>query len=103
MARYIDAVQCAETLSQRLDISLQSLVEAFVEIPTADVAEVKRGKWILDESVRLRFGERSGDEDYKHYCSCCNEEALYSCGDDSGPWWYLSDYCPNCGANMEKA
>ena len=74
-----------------------------IELPTADVVEVKRGKWILNERDRQRFGKVSEPEDYEHYCSCCNEEALCNYGDDSGSWWYLSDYCPKCGAKMGGA
>ena len=46
--------------------------------PTADVAEVKRGKWIK------RNNERK--------CSCC--KFIYYSNNDC---W---NYCPNCGAKM---
>jgi predicted hydrocarbon binding protein len=41
MARYIDAVQCADIISEKLNIPLGDLVDVFAEIPTADVVEVK--------------------------------------------------------------
>ena len=88
MAKYIDAVQCAETLSERLDISLQSLVDAFVEIPTADVAEVKHGKWKIEESK----------EHFNVICSSCNKDFyVYKKGQYR---IQCSNYCPNCGARM---
>lgn len=37
MARYIDKVECAELISEKLNISLGDLVDIFAEIPTADV------------------------------------------------------------------
>ena len=38
MARYIDAVECAEKISEKLGIPLFDLVDVFAEIRTADVA-----------------------------------------------------------------
>ena len=38
MARYIKAVECADIISERFNISLDDLVDVFAEIPTADVA-----------------------------------------------------------------
>ena len=37
MARYIKAVECAEIISEKLNIPLGDLVDIFAEIPTADV------------------------------------------------------------------
>ena len=37
MARYIDAVECAEIISEKCNIPLGDLVDVFAEIPTADV------------------------------------------------------------------
>ena len=51
--------------------------------PTADVVEVRHGRWIWTES---------GEEDYEQYwvCSCCGEKE------------YIEyNYCPNCGAKMD--
>lgn len=42
VARYIDAVQCADVISEKLNIPLGDLVDVFAEIPTADVVEVKK-------------------------------------------------------------
>ena len=45
MARYIKAVECAEIISEKLNIPLGDLVDIFAEIPTADVvpkSEVER-------------------------------------------------------------
>ena len=65
-----------------------------------DVVEVRHGAWIDYES-----DEGHGPYDSKDWyrCSECGKDALGRCGDDE---WYsfprLSDYCPNCGAKMDK-
>ena len=51
MARYIDAVKAVDIISERANIPLDDLVDVFAEIPTADVAEVKHGKWITDKKA----------------------------------------------------
>lgn len=48
--------------------------------PTADVAEVKHGKWIKDRN-----------------CYTCSECGFYYFANNS-----KSNYCPNCGAKMDK-
>ena len=56
-------------------------------IPPADVAPIKRGWWIIN-----------GSNIYTAVitCSICGFEPIF---DDENP---LLNYCPNCGANMEK-
>lgn len=59
--------------------------EGLDEVPLEDVAPVVHGWW------EGRF----------HYCSICGEEAI-SC--DNGTLhgsYFLTDYCPNCGAKMD--
>lgn len=56
-------------------------VKAIKNIPSVDVAEVKRGKWVNGE---------------------CSE-----CGGDAPFWpmattYYRSNFCPNCGADMRQ-
>lgn len=57
------------------------------EIPTADVATVRRGRWIM----------RGG----KRYCSECGDRACVT--RDSDDFWYTvgTDFCPSCGAKMD--
>ena len=57
-------------------------IEILTEIhytPAADVAEVWHGKWV--DGI---------------YCSVCSE--LYDSGEYSNP----RNFCPNCGAKMDK-
>lgn len=93
MPRYIDA----EIFDKNLMIEVyladdEDFTKAFVrgmelvkkaeeETPTADVQEVRHGKWLAD-----RFGmERA-------ICSVCG--AVYEGGDSFR-------FCPNCGARMD--
>ena len=61
-------------------------------VPVVDAVELVHGRWISDG---LGDGER--------ICSVCRRYALYT---HRGRYdQYLTDYCPNCGADMrgEKA
>ena len=51
-----------------------------LQTPTADVAEVKHGKWIKDRN-----------------CYTCSECGFYYFANNS-----KANYCPNCGAEMDK-
>ena len=53
---------------------------AINKIPSADVAEVKRGEWIIDDPKQLIT-----------HCSNCNWINVH----------YAWSYCPNCGARMD--
>lgn len=54
-------------------------------ISTADVAEVRRGRWI---------------EDYPDvYCSCC-QKTWFNARTDNHPSEFY--YCPHCGADMRE-
>ena len=80
MSRYINAVIAAEKISEKHNIPFSDLVDTFVEIPSADVVEVKRGEWKVDET-----------HDYEPYCSLCGHEPI------AGEKY---NYCPDCGADM---
>lgn len=93
MSRYIDA----ELFSKNLMIQVyladdEEFTKAFVrgmelvkkaeeETPTADVQEVRRGKWIIDEDGGVVI------------CSECGEEHMWN---DFRP-----PYCDMCGAKMD--
>lgn len=55
--------------------------DAVEKIPSADVAEVKHGKWVNGK------------------CSECGEAAPYS---PMRSTYYRSLFCPNCGADMRS-
>lgn len=69
-------------------VPIGDITEIVNHMPSADVVEVKHGEWIEKYGV------------YK--CSCCNENSLIVCDQDKETFEYLSDFCPNCGADMRE-
>lgn len=63
--------------AHRLDIEL------IEKLPAADVAEVKHGQWIKSETEGETLSR----------CSECGYPVSH---------WYTTNYCPNCGARMDK-
>ena len=57
-------------------------LELINDFPTAEVAEVRHGRWISTGVISCK-------------CSDCGKLQLKSHADDS-------NYCPNCGARMDK-
>ena len=55
------------------------------DMPNADVAPVRHGRWI--EKEKYTFG-------IMYDCSLCENRIL----DNGHPW----NYCPNCGAKMDE-
>ncbi len=95
MAEYIkrsDAMKVCQDYSSHClttnDASGQDIADRIendiVEIPTADVVEVKHGEW-------TKTGDRKLDIIYAG--RKCSECGYVYCGD-------LTNYCPNCGAKM---
>ena len=89
MARYIDAVNAAEIISDKLGIALSELVDVMATVPTADVQEVKRGYWKFNQHSKVVAS---------FTCSEC-QSGFYNFGNSK----ILSPtpYCPCCGARME--
>lgn len=81
MVEYIDKEQLLAHLFSRQDEPLDVMKE-IAEFPAADVAEVRHGRWIR---------EKWPSGTHKIKCSECRE-------------WNgkQSNYCPNCGARMDK-
>lgn len=75
----------------KADVCLTYFVEPEVtELPNFScmnaVKEQPHGKWIYRE--------------YRYRCSCCGEMAIYHYL--IRPLPHLTDFCPNCGADMRK-
>lgn len=81
MSRYIKVVDTAKKISEKLNIPLKNLIDILAEVSTADVQEVKHGKWVIGY-----FHDR--------VCSRC-------CHPDNDLSEFPHDYCPNCGARMD--
>ena len=98
MARYIDAELFLRIETKRCGCvplvgscttDNESLAYQLAKAPTADVVEVKHGKWII----------KTDEYDCEYMmCSVCKEEFYPVDADtvDTTP-----NYCPNCGAKMD--
>lgn len=90
MARYIDRNELIENLNKFAPEHYTALLNQLItNQPTADVMEVKHGKWIAYK--KTMFGS-----DYK--CSLCGNIADE---DNRGNFAILTKYCSNCGAKMD--
>ena len=88
MTKYIEAVSAATIIAEKRGIPIADLVDTFAEIPAADVAPVRHGRWI--EQEKYTFG-------VMYDCSICGDRILDN-GHYNGHSW---NYCPNCGAKMD--
>ena len=98
MSRYIDADELKRSLWAKIreeevpkgevgKYILEDFIEMVAHFPTAEVAEVKHGRWLY-EGKRGRFPVCR--------CSVCGNE-------ENADWAVLGgnvNYCPNCGALM---
>ena len=92
MTKYIEAARAATIIAEKHGIPIADLVDTFAEIPAADVAEVRHGRWTIaeDDYYGLNIVK----------CSVCHEEWCFEEGDDVFDLNY--HYCPNCGCKMDK-
>ena len=84
MSRYIDADALLNNLPDDLPYKA-SVKRVLIQAPTADVAEVRHGRWILTDE---RFAEMS--------CSVCGF-SYYGEWDEE----CMTNFCPDCGADMK--
>lgn len=91
MARYIDAnninLRGIAVFDQDFEvlIPLSDVRKALQTTPTADVQEVRRGRWISNDL---------GEYKWAYYCSECGWV-------DGYPFNDRHKYCPHCGAKMD--
>lgn len=103
MSRYIDAESLIEAWCKEVDIEpddrgaafigYQQIIRLINEAPTVDVEPIKHGEWEVTDA-------------YPHnvYCSECHKTYAQT------HWQVWTDkekplprnYCPNCGAKMDK-
>lgn len=79
---------CEEENDERAAQIFEDCISELMAIPAADVAEVKRGRWILER-------EPDGTP-YCFHCSVCDND-FHHIGIMTA-----TDYCPSCGARMDK-
>ena len=97
MPKYIDIDKTLQSLPDDLPYKA-SVKRALMQAPEADVAEVKRGKWIrqepnpdmMKEFHKMGIGTSMSINSVYWVCSEC------------GTWGTPTrNYCPNCGAKMD--
>ena len=71
--------------NKHIDIGLKIALRVIRKAPTADVVEVKHGRWIEKDLFSMYHKV--------HNCSECGEPVY----DNGKPF----NYCPNCGAKMD--
>ena len=81
MPKYIEAVSAATIIAEKRGIPIADLVDAFAEIPAADVSPVRHGRWLCVDTDTEQF----------FLCNRCKKKEYWE-----------SDYCPNCGTLMDK-
>ena len=64
--------------------AIKMLDNCLKDIPAADVAPLRHGRWIFDA------------ENYEWNCSECHDWPIDGSADDERTY-----YCPNCGAKMD--
>ena len=91
MAEYIDKEALLRKVHELQGGSFSSglIVEQIEKAPTADVVEVKHGKWEYEYIYN----------DNTYECSVCTEPWTLIAGKPNENNMY---YCPNCGAKMDK-
>ena len=77
----IDAVLDVYYNTPDIDLSGRQLEAAILNIPAADVAEVRHGRWLCVDTDTEQF----------FLCNRCKKKEYWE-----------SNYCPNCGAKMDK-
>lgn len=111
MSRYIDLVELERRIKENvptsgagetpyevdlLDWCKDECIRQGYAMPTADVVEVRHGRWLSAYEYSLKFdiseesrNKTKNDSIWKFCCLC----------DQSAKWDY--NYCPNCGAKMD--
>ena len=93
MAEYIEREDLLElyrmddpVLNKNGHVPLPVIRQNIMDIPAADVAQVRHGRWISVPHKLARV------------CSVCNRDEPYKFADIDAD---VYDYCPNCGAKMD--
>lgn len=101
MARYIDADLLVKNIANIEDLrtlSTKTIGEAIDKTPTADVVEVKHGY--------NKTSMHPVDEFWCSECGFCCADYTETKYDEDGDYTYSCecefDYCPRCGAKMDK-
>ena len=70
------------------------------EMPSADVAPVRHGRWIFGKDLPYSWGQIPKNK-YHLYCSECSEQAFNRSEDNAPDFDVDTSCCPNCGCRMD--
>ena len=99
MSKYIRAVVAAMAIEEKYGIPLGDLVDTFADIPVADVAEVRHGRWVFGKDLADSFGSINKNK-YHLYCSECRNQAFNKSADNDCDFDMDTPFCPWCGSKM---
>ena len=94
---YIDRDKLiSEIASISGNLNTRNVGEAISRVPTADVVEQKKGKWIIKDNPGTGW--------YRVTCSECGEDVtsmipVIGFFPNAKPTW---NFCPDCGADMRE-
>ena len=91
MSKYVNAADAAEKIAEKHGIPLGDLVDTFAEIPAADVAEVRHGRW------EAWMPDKNG-ETREFICTGCRFMVEMSWKQKECDY----EWCPYCGCKMDK-
>ena len=93
MSKYVNAADAAEKIAEKHGIRIADLCDTFGDIPAADVTPVVHGRWIgIDSS----FWKPTHSSDIPVF------RKTYRCSECRRRTAIAENYCPNCGAKMDK-
>ena len=69
-------------------------------LPPVTPQEPRKGHWIIDTHKIRAFGKKYETHDYSVHCDKCNYAWDYTTDKHGG---LVSNFCPNCGADMREA
>ena len=101
MSKYVNAADAAEKIAEKHGIRIADLCDTFAEIPAADVAVVRHGRWEFGKDLPDSFGSISKNK-YHLYCSECRNQAFNKSTDNDCDFDMDTPFCPWCGAKMDK-
>ena len=96
----IDAVLDTYYNTPDIDLSGERLEVAILNIPAADVVEVRYGRWEFGKDLPDSFGSINKNK-YHLYCSECRNQAFNKSTDNDCDFDMDTPFCPWCGAKMD--
>ena len=108
MSRYIDLKELEKRINENIKpetLEEKALIEWCKDecirqgyaMPTADVVEVRHGRWLSAYEYAIKLGEtnpyRLGIAEHDkiwHFCSLCEQQVRF-----------IRNFCPECGAKMD--